>query len=234
MRPAVLALLCLGSVAACGPLEPNSPVEPLFASWMEWQAEVQEGKPVEVLIVGLMGCGSQYVRRYEVDEANSTIVFNPYEIVPEQPCVNIAPSMFTDKISLLGLKPGTYKLRSGEQVFGEVKVIAEPPTAPPLNGAGRAEVMRDPDNCLRLRPAMSFIVRPMLLENPPDTTSGWLSRFVTGHIIEVAAPVCGNARVFHLLTRESPVNLSSSFHAAPIRPAPASCCGTGRTWRFRS
>ena len=176
-------------------------VEQLTASWMEWPAEVQVGKPVSVLIVGGQVCGAEYVRRYQVDQANATILFNPYQIVPETPCISIAPVMFADSIGVTDLPVGTYQLQSGDRVFGEVVVTPDAPDAPPLNGSGGATFVRDPDGCLRLRPAMSYMSHFMPLQDQADTTADWTNAFVTGHILLVANPVCGVTRVFHLLSK---------------------------------
>ena len=193
-------LLALGVlVPACR--DDQFRVKDLAVSWMEWPAEVQVGKPVRVHIVGFQGCGAEYVRRYEVDQANATILFNPYEIVVEPPCQPFVPVMFGDTIGVMGLPVGTYHLQSGDRVFGEVVVTPDLPAAPPLNGAGSAALVRDPDSCLRLRRAM-YAVPFMPLQDQSDTTNQGGSPFVTGHIIEVATPVCGVSTVFHLLSRE--------------------------------
>lgn len=201
MRPAVFTMTCLGFLTACGPLGPDSRVEPLFADWMEWRAEVQMDKPVNVLIVGFQQCGAAYVRRYEVDQANATILFNPYQVVPETPCLSFAPVMFADNIGVTDLHVGTYQLQSGDRVFGEVVVTPDAPDAPPLIGAGGATFVRDPDGCLRLRPAMAYMPHFMPLQDQADTIADWTNSFVTGHIVQVSAPVCGQTRVFHLLSK---------------------------------
>ena len=168
---AYIALLAIPALACKDPL--GSHVEQLAVEWMEWQNEVQVGTPVEVQTMGSMTCGADYVRRFRVATASSAIVFSPYEIVPEQPCESIAPVLFGDRITLSGLEPGTYTLRSGDRVFGELTVTADPPGASRLIGAGQASGVRDPDECLRLRPLMVYPTMP--IENQSDTTS-WMSR----------------------------------------------------------
>jgi len=198
MRSAVyIALLAMPALACKDPF--GSHVEQLGVDWMEWRNEVQRGTSIEIQTMGIMTCGGDYVRQFSVDEANSAIVFSPYEIVPEQPCQSIAPVLFSDRITLSGLEQGTYTLRSGDRVFGELTVTADPPAASRLLGAGRAAGVRDPDECVRLRPVMVYATLP--IENQSDTTS-WMSRFVTGEIIETSTPVCGASQVFHLISRE--------------------------------
>jgi hypothetical protein len=194
-------LMALGlCLSACE--EDGSYVKELGAMWMEWPAQVQEENPVSVLIVGGMTCGAEYVRRYEVDQVNRTVLFNPYEIVSESPCVGILPSLFVDSIDVLGLRAGTYQLQSGDRVFGEVVVTSDQPDAPPLVGSGAATFVRDPDGCLRLRPAMTYFRHMLPLQDQADTIADWTGAFVTGHIIDATNPVCGVTRIFHLLSRQ--------------------------------
>lgn len=198
MRAALFVMSCGVSLIACrNPFGTHT--GQLAAEWMEWQEATQVGKPVSVLIAGGMTCGAEYERRYEI--SNSAIIFTPYEVVPDKvPCMPFVPVMFVDRIELPHLPVDTYQLRSGNRVFGELVITAAPPAASRLMGAGRVSVVRDPDSCVRLRPVMNIVIRPMPLENPPDTTSNWMG-FVTGTITEGAAPVCEGPRVFHLLTR---------------------------------
>src|SRR6266566_2765930 len=41
-----------------------------------------------------------------------------------------------------------------------------------------------------------------VIENPPADTAEYWFGFVRGYIYEPAAPVCGEAKVFHLVTRD--------------------------------
>ena len=198
MRPAVSALLCLAFplTSACD----GSHVESVGVGWMEWPAEVRVATGFDVRIVGFLPqCGSEYVRRYRIDQASSAIVFTPYAVVSDEPpCVNIAPPMFQDSIALPGLTEGTYQIRTEERVFGELLVRTDPVDASRVNAAGRAAVARDQADCLRLIPAVQLIVRPLPLENPPDPTPS-ANAFVNGYLYTAPAPICGEARVFHHL-----------------------------------
>jgi len=60
--------------------------------------------------------------------------------------------------------------------------------------------VRDPDGCLRLRPAMTYYSLP--LQDQADTVTDWTGGFVTGDIIDATGPVCGVTRIFHLLSRQ--------------------------------
>jgi|SRR6266576_1204491 len=173
-------------------------VADLYVGWMEWLPEVEASQPVKVHIAGTMACGAEYVRRYEVD--GSTILFNPYAIVPRQQCQSLVPVTFGETISFIGLAPGTYKLQSGDRVFGEVVVTAGQIDRSALIAAGQAWAVRDPDGCLRVRPLAVYPRWP--LENAADTASQWVSRFVTGELIDLPAPVCGSVTAFRLVSRE--------------------------------
>jgi len=187
---------------ACEETGPDTHIGQLGAMWMEWRAQVQEGQPLSVLIVGDLGCAAEYVRHYEVDQSNRAIVFNPYAIVSDEPCsLGIVPELFSDTIDVSDLRAGTYQLQSRDRVFGEVVVTSDPPDAPPLVGAGAATFVRDPDGCFRLRPAAYFFAHMLPLEDQADTTASWTDAFVTGHIIEATSPVCGVTRIFHLVSK---------------------------------
>jgi len=86
--------------------------------------------------------------------------------------------------------------------FGEVIVRPTLPS-PSLvrNAAGAVTAQRDSTGCLRIRP--SGLLGPggaIVVENPPDTSTQWWGS-VRGYIYQPAAPVCGEPRVFHLVTR---------------------------------
>lgn len=198
-------LMALGSfLPACKEDGPHIEQQQLGVMWMQWSAQVQEGQPVRVLIVGDLGCSGEYVRHYEIDHNNHTILFNPYKLwEPERECVlGIVPELFADSIDVLGLQAGTYQLQSSDRTFGEVVVTPTPPDAPPLIGAGSATFVRDPDDCLRIRPALTSFGLTLPLQDQADTTTSWSMAFVSGHILDTASPVCGVTRVFHLLSRQ--------------------------------
>jgi hypothetical protein len=196
MSRAVLPLLVI--VGGCGLVGDGSSVAPVSAAWMEWPSDVPPATAFGIRIVGFLpSCGSSYVRRYSVDTA--TISFTPFAVVPDEPpCVNIAPPMFIDSIVFAGLEVGTYQLRSRGEVFGELHVRSDPGESR-WNAAGRGSIEPDHADCIRLRPSVLPAVRELPVENPPDTTPA--SGFVTGYIVSEATPLCGETRVFHLLSQ---------------------------------
>lgn len=200
MRPASFVLLLAVPAAACS--EPDTRIEAAQVSWMEWPAAVPAATAFQMRVVGFLpSCGSQYVRRYRIDQGNAAIEFTPYSVVPDEPpCVNVAPPMFQDTITLPGLAEGNYGIRTAQRVFGDLLVQTDPAGTSRVNAAGWASVELDQGNCLRVTPAVRLIVHPLPLDNPADTTAS-VPAFVTGYLYEAPAPVCGEARVFHLVTR---------------------------------
>jgi hypothetical protein len=108
--------------------------------------------------------------------------------------------------------PRTYEIRAGTDVsvrgiaaafpirtFGDVTVNTAQVENGRVNAGGLASAVRDSVGCVTLRP---YGIHPgYVVENPPADTTQYRTAFVRGYIYEPAAPVCGQARVFHLLTR---------------------------------
>lgn len=67
-----------------------------------------------------------------------------------------------------------------------------------VGGWARAE--RDTAGCHRIRPSPAFRAW-YVMDNPPDTVSTDWTGFVRGYLHSPPEAVCGEARVFHLLTR---------------------------------
>jgi hypothetical protein len=104
--------------------------------------------------------------------------------------------------------PRTYELRAAHgmfvvggghlpiRTFGEVTIGAE--GAGRTNAGGEVFGERDVSGCHRIHPTGSH--PPYVVENPVDTARFW-SGFVRGYLYDAAAPICGETRVFHLVTR---------------------------------
>ncbi len=86
--------------------------------------------------------------------------------------------------------------------FGQVTVrpaLAAPSSS--RNAAGFVTAQRDSAGCTRIRPSgLPNASAALVVENPPDTLAQW-GGFVRGYIYQPAAAVCGEAKVFHLVTR---------------------------------
>jgi hypothetical protein len=87
------------------------------------------------------------------------------------------------------------------RLFGNVTVRLGGADSTRRNAAGEAYLVHDSTGCARVRPIATY--RPdtyLPLEDQADTTS-LQGVFVSGYIYNAAAPVCGETRVFHLVSR---------------------------------
>lgn len=227
MRSASFVLFLL-PVAACS--EPDTRIEPAQVAWMEWPAEVSAATPFTVRLVGpRVYCVQvvEFVTAPRVDQ--SAVTFEPYFLLNGQPnyCYPVRQAA-TRSASLLPISitfdtltavPGlgaqvtrTYEIRAGTNVsvpgiaaafpirtFGDVTVSTAQVENGRTNAGGVVYAARDSLGCVTVRP---YGIYPIyVVENPPaDTAQIWFG-FVRGYIYEPAAPVCGQARVFHLITR---------------------------------
>lgn len=90
------------------------------------------------------------------------------------------------------------------RTYGDVTVRPADPDGSRRNAAGFAGKLVDQSGCVRVQP--SGTIGPSgppgstyVLDDQADTTN-LTSAFLRGYIHEVAAPICGQTRVFHLLT----------------------------------
>jgi len=131
--------------------------------------------------------------------------------------IRIIAPFFDTRAPVPGLEaqvPRTYEIRAGTDVsttdrltglpglpirtFGDVTVRSAGVETKRVNAGGLAYATRDSIGCVTLSP---YGVYPgYVVENPPaDTAQSWFG-FVRGYIYEPAAPVCGEAKIFHLVT----------------------------------
>jgi len=227
MRRAMSVLLCLAAPLACS--EPDTRIEPAQVNWMEWPAEVLAATSFTVRVAGYGGdCRpeAKLVITPTVDQ--SAVTFEPYFLVPRapDPCYYLATEspastlrliapFFDTRAAVPGLEaqvPRTYEIRAGAdasardalaafpiRTFGEVTVRSAGVATELVNAGGLAYAARDSLGCVTLVP---YGLYPgYVIENPPaDTVQYWFG-FVRGYIYEPAAPVCGESKVFHLVTR---------------------------------
>lgn len=85
------------------------------------------------------------------------------------------------------------------QAFGDVTVRLSAPDTSRRNVAGWVFLTRDSLGCARVTPGTSSI-EGFMLEDQADTLN-LAAIFVRGYIHEATAPVCGQTRVFHLVSR---------------------------------
>jgi hypothetical protein len=96
--------------------------------------------------------------------------------------------------------PGTLDARLPIRTFGDITVRTAQVENGHINAAGTAYASRDSLGCVSLHP---FGVYPgYVIENAPADTTQYWSAFVRGYIYDAPAPVCGESKVFHLVTRE--------------------------------
>lgn len=129
--------------------------------------------------------------------------------------IRIIAPFFDTRAAVPGLEaqvPRTYEIRAGTDVsardalaafpirtFGEVSVRSAGVATERLNAGGLAYAARDSIGCVTL---FAYGIYPgYVIENPPADTAQYWSAFVRGYLHELAAPLCGERRVFHLVTR---------------------------------
>jgi hypothetical protein len=230
MRSASLVLLLVLPVAACSEpdtrIEPAQvswmewPAEVFVATPFSVRLVGYSVSCVEVV---------KFVTAPTVDQ--SAITFEPYFLLSGQPLacrelqlgstsvdtasLRIIAPFFDTRAPVPGLEAQfsrTYELRASSDVsarqglaalpirtFGDVTVRSAGVETKRVNAGGLAYAYRDSVGCVTLSP---YGVYPgYVVENPPADTAQYWAGFVRGYIYEPAAPVCGAARVFHLVTR---------------------------------
>lgn len=171
----------------------------------------------------------KFVTEPTVDQ--SAVTFEPYFLLTGQPqfcrldaahatgidtaSLRFIAPFFDTRAAVPGLEaqvPRTYEIRAGTDVsarealtalpirtFGDVTVRSTAVTTDRLNAGGLVYAVRDSIGCVTVWP---YGVYPgYVVENPPPDTAQYWSAFVRGYLHEPAAPVCGAAQVFHLVSR---------------------------------
>jgi len=225
MRPTACVALLLAALLACS--EPDTRIQAAQVNWMEWPAEVLAATPFTVRLVGYgVACVGveRFVTTPTVDQ--SAVTFEPYFVLSGEPyaCRDLTASVadtvglrivapyFDTRAAVPGLEaqfPRTYEIRAGTDVsarltafpirtFGEITVQSGAVKTDRVNAGGLAYAARDSLGCVTL---FAYGVYPgYVIENPPADTAQYWSGFVRGYFHTPAAPVCGEARVFHLVT----------------------------------
>jgi hypothetical protein len=225
MRPA-LSALALFALAACTG-GPNTNAVPLEVNWMEWPAQVVAAQSFSVrLVLPEPFCAAVVALRAPATVDNSAVTFEPFALVRNDPTlycaypqasptVSYAPSGRDTTVLVAGLAatyPRTYELRATasvavaaapasalpERTFGSVTVRLDSATATRANAGGLVFITRDSLGCTRMILQGLFPTVGYVVENA-DTSLARLA-FVRGYLYYPAAPVCGAARVFHLVS----------------------------------
>jgi hypothetical protein len=211
-----MSVVVLLSLSACK--DSNVHIVPAIVSWMEWPAEVAPATTFPVRLRGYdVGCMDMkaFVTTPKADQ--SAVTFEPYFMFdgPPRLCpTSFAAAFFDTTTTAPGLaapQPRTYEMRASTSVFtfagafpqsqGPVRTFGDIAVGVPATGrtnaSGAASSGLATDGCTRLSPPGLY--PGYVLENPPDTTH-W-SGFVRGYLYDATAPVCGETRVFHLVSR---------------------------------
>ena len=224
MRRVLFATLF--ATAAC---QGDTEVIPVDVQWMDWPAEVVAGVPFRTRLVVFGPCAITKAFRPSPHADPSAVTFRPYFIAENQDIVCIARGgvsevLLVSALDTAGMAPGlsaesprTYEMRAASasnllvagrtiRTFGDVAVF--PPSGPgpalpepPRNAAGHVSKEVDVSGCVRIRPVGLYSPgAALVLENPSDT-AGLQWAFVRGYVYTPATPVCGESRVFHLVSR---------------------------------
>lgn len=173
MRSCLYYIPIVAALAACdSDLELQSGV----VQWMEWPAEVTAATPFPVRLVIPFPACQQWTFRPGASADQSAVTFAPYFLVKKGPL--ICPPVPAD----VSIYPLPYLSLDTVDI------------APGLAAAfARSYEMRA--SATVYAPPVGYV-----LEDQADTT-GLMNAFVRGYIHDAAAPVCGETRVFHLLSR---------------------------------
>jgi len=228
MRRALCAILSLGVVACSEPDLDVEPSVVSWMEWPE-EVPVATPFSVH-LTTSTAGCGVRGTVQLPVSVSNSAVTFEPVFLVEGRDnVVCVARAMeaavvgpgYKDTTAVVpGLPaqyPRSYEMRATASVyvpqsvqagtslpvrtFGQVIVRQTVPPGGRTNVGGQAFATPQPSGCVRLRPLGRFDLPGggYVLENPPNASSYWFG-FVRGYVYEPATPVCGESRVFHLVS----------------------------------
>lgn len=226
MRRFSSALAVLSSLAACG--GPNSQVQPVEVYWMEWPSQVDSGQGFNVRLLVEYPCVGQAQLVAAPTADNSALTFAPFFVIASPPiCPPVASAGATASAALVYgyakdttvLTPGlgaayarTFEVRGAAGVsaaqaasalpvrtFGEIIIRPDSAVATRTNVGGEVlAAYRDSLGCLRVRPYGILATPGYLVENPDTALTA--GAFVRGYLYAPATPVCGENRVFHLVS----------------------------------
>ena len=219
-------LACCAMLALVSACQSDLDVEQAVIQWLEWPAEVQVALPFEARAILVPPACVPHTFRPRVTSNDSAITVAPYFLVnrnadpicpPTELSFSPLPIIRLDTaVTMPGLHaPGTLKMLATVpadpaantvpgyvpvRFFGEVTVRAADPDTARRNAGGVVTMRIDEQGCARIQPAGPFSAGlEYMLEDQTDTT-GLNSAFVRGYIYDAPVPVCGQARVFHLLS----------------------------------
>jgi hypothetical protein len=224
MRSIGLLALSVGVLVACQP--DNTKVNPVNVQWMDWPAVVDAGQPFRTRIVVWGVCATSPSFHDGGSADQSAVTFAPYFLIDEDPVLcagGVLELVIVAGLDTAGTAPGlpatfarTYEMRAAAstyvsaagllgslpvRTFGEVTVQPSGADAARRNAAGIVSVQRDTTGCVRVRPLGLYDAAAALVLEDQADTAGLSYAFVRGYIHDAPAPVCGETRVFRLVTR---------------------------------
>jgi hypothetical protein len=226
MRLASLAVFALASLAAC---EDTDNISPVTVEWMDWPAYVRAGEPFTVRMVVSYPCAASGFREGPTAD-QSAVTFEPYflEVRGDVICLarmHPAANLAIGALDTVGRAPGlaaafsrTYEMRGAAGVyarpnfglagvlpvrtFGHVTVLSDVWINDPTrrNAGGTASVATDQQGCVRIRPVWTAHPEDIVPLDNQATPAPGFGAFVRGYYYTAPAPVCGETRVFHLVS----------------------------------
>jgi hypothetical protein len=227
MRLASFAVITLAILAAC---DPDSQISPVTVQWMDWPADVPAGQPFAVRMVVSQPCAASGFREgTTADQSAITFEPYFLEARNDVMCIARASQAISIAIGALdtvGRAPGlaapfsrTYEMRGAAGVyaapniglaglpvrtFGQVTARGDVWIYDPTkrNAGGMALVTTDQQGCARIRPVWTSQpddAAPLDNQETPGPAPVFGS-FVRGYYYTAPAPVCGETRVFHLVS----------------------------------
>jgi len=218
----MFAAIALGLLVACD--EPSGKVDPVSVQWMDWPAEVNAGQPFRTRLVvwGICAINPQF--RPGASANQTAVTFAPYFTFENDHilCAGATGNAFVvTALDTAGIAPGLlagspriYEMRAGAEVlfasaaqsipvrrFGDVTVRPTGADSSQRNGGGAVYLQVDSLGCARLAPLGLYNPNSALVLEDQADTAGLSGAFVTGYTHDAAAPVCGETRVFHVVTR---------------------------------
>jgi hypothetical protein len=226
MRPAAFATLCLGLFVACEPDTTDTTIDPVTVQWMDWPAEVNAGQPFRTRLVVWNVCALEPQFRAGASADQSAVTFAPYFLVSKaqiECLTERTPTLLVViAIDTAGTAPGlaapsarTYEMRGSTMdvaytagapplpvgTYGDVTVRPSGADPSRRNAGGYATLETDSLGCVRLRPTGLYSPGAALVLEDQADTAGISFAFVKGYIHDAATPVCGETKVFHLVSR---------------------------------
>ena len=221
MRPQRV-FYCIPILATLAGCDSGLEMQPAIVQWMEWPAEVQAATPFAVRLLAPFPACHRFVFKPAVRAVDSVVTVEPYFLVEQgdpvclpSPALDVAPLPFLaldTVITAPGLSARTFQMRAtaiavppatnatGLRAFGDVTVRPSNPDTSRRNAGGIVRLWVDNAGCARILAAgYPQPPRGFVLEDQADTT-GLNYAFVRGYIHETATPVCGETRVFHLVS----------------------------------